>query len=45
MEELKSGMISPVPKDVTFREALEYPETRVMYIRRKHTVLPLIIPL
>lgn len=35
MEELKSGLTSSVPKDVTFREALEYPETRAMYIRRE----------
>ncbi len=35
MEELKSGMASTAPKDVTFREALEYPETMVTYIRRK----------
>jgi len=36
MEELKSGVASPIPKDVNFREALEYPETRAMYIRRRH---------
>lgn len=35
MEELKSGLTSPSPKDVTFREALEHPETRAMYIRRE----------
>ncbi|KAF9451707.1 ras GTPase-activating protein [Macrolepiota fuliginosa MF-IS2] len=38
MEELKSGMTSPTPKDVTFREALEYPETRAMYIRQLQLV-------
>lgn len=35
MQERRSGMASSIPKDVTFREALEYPETRAMYIRRQ----------
>jgi Ras GTPase-activating-like protein IQGAP2/3 len=44
MEELRSGMASPIPKDVTFREALEYPETRAMYIRRKLRLCSLLVP-
>ncbi|KXN90244.1 Ras GTPase-activating-like protein rng2 [Leucoagaricus sp. SymC.cos] len=38
MEELKSGTTSRAPKDVTFREALEYPDTRAMYIRQLQLV-------
>lgn len=38
MDELKSGMASATPKETSFREALEYPETRAVYIRRKFCV-------
>ncbi|XP_006460082.1 hypothetical protein AGABI2DRAFT_202767 [Agaricus bisporus var. bisporus H97] len=37
-QERRSGMASSIPKDVTFREALEYPETRAMYIRQLQLV-------
>jgi hypothetical protein len=35
VEEMKSGKISNIPKDVSFKEAIEdyYPETRGEYIR------------
>jgi hypothetical protein len=35
VEEMRSGKPSPLPKDLPFREAVEDPDTRAIYIRRK----------
>jgi len=35
VEEMRSGKPSLLPKDLPFREAVEDPDTRAIYIRRK----------
>ena len=35
VEEMRSGKPSTLPKDLPFREAVEDPDTRAIYIRRK----------
>jgi hypothetical protein len=41
MEEMRSGIPSSKPKDIPFYQALNDPETRTIYIRRKHVFFSL----